>query len=218
MIVARLAEATLGERTTVPWRELVADYDRIRERLERVVPDFQGFRDRVGRNEVFHLPNAPHERRFETEDGCVHFHVNDLPDLTLPAGHYRLMTIRAHDQFNTTIYGLDDRYRGVYNGRRVLFMNHDDAAAAGFQAGEFVDVTSHFPDRPRHARHFMITPYDLPRGCVACYYPEGNVLMSIEATAKGSNCPTYKSAIVTLSPSSDHEAALERLREEVSDE
>jgi molybdopterin-dependent oxidoreductase alpha subunit len=217
MIVARLAEATLGSRTTVPWRELVADYNRIRERLERVVTDFQGFNERVQRNEVFHLPNAPHERRFETDDGRVHFQLNELPDSSVPPGRYRLMTIRAHDQFNTTIYGLDDRYRGVYNGRRVLFMAHDDVIAAGLQAGEFVDLTSHFPDRPRHARHFMVTPYDLPRGCVACYYPEGNVLMSIEATAKGSNCPTYKSAIVSVTRSSDHEAALAGLRQEIKD-
>ncbi len=217
MIVARLAEATLGSRTTVDWQHLVADYNRIRERLERVVPEFQGFNRHMLRNQVFHLPNGPHERRFETDDGRVHFRLNKLPDLTLAPGHYRLMTIRAHDQFNTTIYDLDDRYRGVYNGRRVLFMNHDDVAAAGFQAGEFVDITSHFPDRPRLARHFMVTPYDLPRGCMACYYPEGNMLMSINATAHESNCPVYKSAIVTVARSRDHQEALNALRQDLTE-
>lgn len=215
-IVAGLAEATLGTRSTVPWRELIGNYDRVRERLERVVPAFAGFSAVVGRQEVFPLPNPPRdERRFPTADGRVHFEVHPLPDLSLPAGHLRLATIRAHDQFNTTIYGLDDRYRGIHNGRRVIFMNEADIAAAGLVAGEFVDITSHFRGERRTAPHFMVTPYQIPPRCAACYFPEANVLVPIDSTAERSHCPTYKSIEITVARSSDPTAALAALQRDL---
>ncbi|HEY0945331.1 MAG TPA: FdhF/YdeP family oxidoreductase [Opitutaceae bacterium] len=212
MIVARLAEAVLGARSAVPWRELAGDYDRIREHIARVVPGFEDFNVRIRRG-VFYLPNPPRdERRFPTRDGKAHFTVHPLPDLALPPRHYRLMTIRTHDQFNTTVYGLDDRYRGIYGGRRVVFLHPEDLRAEGLVGGQFVDLTSHFRGERREARHFMTAAYDIPRGCAAAYFPEANVLVPIDSTAEVSNTPTSKSIVITLTPSPDAEAALEALR------
>ena len=118
-----------------------------------------------------------------------------------------MMTIRSHDQFNTTIYGLDDRYRGVYNGRRVIFMNEDDVKAAGLQQGQFVDLTSHFQGEERVARHFMVAPFKIARGCTATYFPEANVLVSINSTADRSNTPASKSVVISIAPSPDADQA-----------
>ena len=115
-----------------------------------------------------------------------------------------MMTIRSHDQFNTHIYGLDDRYRGIYNGRRVIFMNAEDMEAAGLQPGELVDLTSHFGEgEERLARHFQVVPYRLPRGCTATYFPEANVLVPINSVAERSNTPTSKFVIISIAPSPD---------------
>lgn len=108
------------------------------------------------------------------------------------------MTIRSHDQFNTHIYGLDDRYRGVYNGRRVIFMNEDDMGAAGLRSGERVDLTSHFGKKERTALGFQVVPYQLPRGCTATYFPEANVLVPIDSVAERSNTPTSKFVIISI--------------------
>jgi anaerobic selenocysteine-containing dehydrogenase len=123
-----------------------------------------------------------------------------------------MMTIRSQDQFNTTIYGLNDRYRGVYHGRRVVFLNADDVREAGLQQGQMVDLTSHFEGEKRLARHFMVAPFAIPRGCAATYFPEANVLVPINSTAVRSNTPTSKSVIITLAPSADPEAAAAELR------
>jgi anaerobic selenocysteine-containing dehydrogenase len=122
-----------------------------------------------------------------------------------------MMTIRSHDQFNTTIYGLNDRYRGVYHGRRVVFLNADDIREAGLQQGQMVDLTSHFEGEKRAARHFMVAPYQIPRRCAATYFPEGNVLVPINSSADRSNTPTSKSIIITVAPSSDPDAAAAEL-------
>src|SRR5882672_795867 len=123
-----------------------------------------------------------------------------------------MMTIRSHDQFNTTIYGLNDRYRGVYNGRRVIFMNAEDVSESGLQQGQFVDLTSHYKGETRVAKHFMVAPFDIPRGCTATYFPEANVLVPINSTADRSNTPTSKSVIISIAPSADPEAAFNELR------
>jgi anaerobic selenocysteine-containing dehydrogenase len=125
-----------------------------------------------------------------------------------------MMTIRSHDQFNTTIYGLDDRYRGVYNGRRVIFMNRDDIREAGLQQGQFVDLTSHFQGETRTAAHFQIAPYDIPRGCTATYFPEANPLVHLGSVSEISNTPASKSVIISLTPSRDEAQATRRLLEE----
>jgi anaerobic selenocysteine-containing dehydrogenase len=132
--------------------------------------------------------------------------VHPVPRNELPRGRFILMTIRSHDQFNTHIYGLDDRYRGIYNGRRVLFMNPQDVAEAGLTGGQIVDLTSHFDGETRHARHFQIAPYPIARGCTATYFPEGNALVSINNVAERSNTPVSKFIVITIAPSPDAEA------------
>ena len=206
-IVARLARATIGDVTTVDWEGLAGDYDRIRDHIEHVIPGFENFNERIKRD-VFYLPNEARDRRkFNNGEGKAKFIVSQIDRHDLAPGHYLMMTIRSHDQFNTTIYGLNDRYRGVYHGRRVVFMNADDIREAGLQQGQIVDLTSHFEGEERSARHFMVAPYPIPRRCAATYFPEGNVLVPINSSADRSNTPTSKSIIITVAPSPDPDAA-----------
>jgi molybdopterin-dependent oxidoreductase alpha subunit len=206
-IVARLAEAVLGPRSLVNWSSLADNYDRIREHIERVVPGFDRFNDRI-RIGPFYLPNGPRDSRtFATASGKAVFTTHTIERETLAPGQFVMMTIRTHDQFNTTIYGLDDRYRGVFNGRRVVFLNKDDVAALGFMQGQLVDLTSHFRGENRIAPSFMVAPYDIPRGCAATYFPEANVLVPIDSVAERSNTPTSKYVIITITPSKDGVAA-----------
>jgi len=207
-IVAGLARATLGHRSTVDWQGLAGDYNRIRDHIERVIPGFERFNERIAKD-VFYLPNdARDHRKFNNEEGKAKFTVHSIPRNELEPGRYIMMTIRSHDQFNTHIYGLDDRYRGIYNGRRVIFMNAEDMKAADLQQGELVDLTSHFEGEERSARHFQIAPYLLPRGCTATYFPEANVLVPINSVAERSNTPTSKFVIISIAPSPDAEVAL----------
>jgi len=200
-IVAGMAKATLGTRTRVDWDGLVADYDRIRERIERVIPGFDGYNERARRRGGFHLPNPIRQRTFATSTGKAHFTVHPLPDLSLEPGQFLMTTIRSHDQYNTTIYGLDDRYRGVYNGRRVILMSEDDCRDAGLAKGELVDITSHFRGQTRTATRFAVYPYPIPRRCAATYFPEANVLVPIDHVAEKSNTPASKSVVITLARS-----------------
>lgn len=200
-IVAKLATAVLGERSTVPWLELAADYDLVRDRISRVVPGFENFNERI-REGIFYLPNAARDHReWRTPSRKAHFTVAPIRAQVAGPGEFVMMTIRTHDQFNTTVYGLDDRYRGIFGGRRVVFMQEDDIKEAGLMAGQFVDLHNHFGGVARVARRFMVAPYAIPRGCVATYFPEANVLVPIDSTAEVSNTPTSKYVIVTLSPS-----------------
>jgi anaerobic selenocysteine-containing dehydrogenase len=123
-----------------------------------------------------------------------------------------MMTIRSHDQFNTTIYGLDDRYRGVFNGRRVVFLNPEDLAEAGLEPGQLVDLASHFKGKKRVAKYFLVTPFEIPRGCAATYFPEANVLVPIDSVAERSNTPTSKFVVITVFSSRDMKAGLARLQ------
>lgn len=197
-IVARLAQAVLGERTSVNWDELANDYDRVRDRIARVVPGFDDFNTKVRQPAGFYLPNGPRERRFTTADGKAHFTVHPLPRHELQPGQLLMLTMRSHDQYNTTIYGLDDRYRGIHNGRRVVFLNREDIAERGLKAGDAVDLTSHFNDVERIARRFFVVPYEIPKGCAATYFPEANVLVSIDSVAAKSNTPASKSVIISV--------------------
>ncbi|MDQ2867954.1 MAG: FdhF/YdeP family oxidoreductase [Verrucomicrobiota bacterium] len=211
-IIAGLAKATIGNRSTVDWDKLAANYDRIREHVEHVVPGFDNFNQRV-RGEIFYLPNPVRDKReFHNAEGKAKFISSLLTGPALAPGQYLLMTIRSHDQFNTTVYGLNDRYRGVYNGRRVIFMNREDVSAAGLQQGELVDITSHFEGEERVARNFMVAPFDIARGCTAVYFPEGNVLVPINSTADRSNTPTSKSIIVTIAPARDTAEAISEIQ------
>ena len=204
-IVARLAMATLGDRANVDWQTLAADYDLIRDRISRVVPGFDDYNSRVRRPGGFYLPNAARERIFNTPQGRAVFTVHDLPRHDLDPDQFLMMTIRSHDQFNTSIYGLDDRYRGVYGGRRVVFLNADDIRARGLSEGQTVDLFSHFEGEERVARRFVIVPYSIPRRCAATYFPETNVLVPLRSVADKSNTPVSKSVVISIRPSVEEE-------------
>ncbi|MDB6127252.1 MAG: hypothetical protein JWM35_1148 [Verrucomicrobia bacterium] len=211
-IVTRLARAVLGARTTVEWEKLEGDYGLIRDHIERVVPGFEDFNRRITGG-IFYLPNSVRDQReWKTATGKASFVVAPIPERSVGENEFVMMTIRTHDQFNTTVYGLDDRYRGVYGGRRVVFMHADDIAAGGFQQGQMVDLTNRFGGGERVAKHFMVAPYRIPRGCVATYFPEGNVLVPVASVAAKSNTPTSKYVIVTLSASRDVDLALAERR------
>ena len=212
-IVAGLAQATLGARSKVDWKGLTANYDRVRDHIAHVIPGFERFNERIAQD-VFYLPNeARDHRKFNNEIGKAKFTIHSIPRNELEPGRFIMMTIRSHDQFNTHIYGLDDRYRGIHNGRRVIFMNPEDVKEAGLIQGQFVDLTSHYGENEeRVAQHFQIAPYDIPRGCTATYFPEANVLVPINSVADRSNTPTSKFVIISIAPSPDVEAAVQELR------
>jgi molybdopterin-dependent oxidoreductase alpha subunit len=200
-IVARLAKATLGPSRPMDWDSLLGDYGRIRDHIERVVPGFDSFNTRILQG-PFYLPNAARDkRRFDTPSGKAVFTVHSFPREPVPPGRFIMMTIRSHDQFNTTIYGLDDRYRGIFNGRRVIFMNAEDVEQSGLVQGQLVDLTSHFSGVERKAPQFMVAPYPMPRGCAATYFPETNSLVPIDSVAEVSNTPTSKFVVISVAAS-----------------
>jgi anaerobic selenocysteine-containing dehydrogenase len=200
MIVARLATATLGKQSNIDWLRLAGDYDLIRSSIERVVPGFEDYNRRVREAGGFYLPNGARERRFKTSTGKAHFTVHPLPQHRLEDGQFLMMTMRSHDQFNTTIYGLDDRYRGIRNGRRVVFLNPKDIEEQNLAEGQRVDLVSHFNGEERTAPSFVVVPYSIPRRCAATYFPEANVLVPIGSVAEKSNTPASKSVIISLRP------------------
>ena len=200
-IVAGMAERTLAGRTRTDYLRLVADYDRIREHIEHVVPGFAQYNQRVRDPGGFYLPNGPREGKFTTPSGKAQFTVHPIPVHDLEPGELLLMTVRSHDQFNTTIYGENDRYRGISNGRRVLFINAEDIAERGLASGAAVDLISRFGQESRRAERFSLFPYDIPRGCVAAYYPETNVLVPLNSVADRSNQPAFKSIPIRIEPS-----------------
>ncbi|MEU4873549.1 FdhF/YdeP family oxidoreductase [Streptomyces sp. NPDC021608] len=206
-IVCRLARRVLGEGSATPWEEFERDYAAIRDRIARVIPGFEDFNARVtdsdGRLGGFTLPHAPRdERRFPTATGKANFTAAPVEYPKLPEGRLLLQTLRSHDQYNTTIYGLDDRYRGIRNGRRVVLVNAEDARALGFAEGAYVDLVSEWEDGvERRAPGFRVVLYPTTRGCAAAYYPETNVLVPLDATADTSNTPASKSVVVRLEQS-----------------
>jgi len=149
----------------------------------------------------FYLPNLAREGVFKTSTGRANFTVHGLPRHELEPGQLLMMTVRSHDQFNTTIYGLDDRYRGVHNERRVVFLNPEDVAEQKLSAGQVVDLFSHFDGETRTARRFLVVPYPVPRRCAATYFPEANVLVPVRSVADKSNTPASKSVVITVRPS-----------------
>jgi len=198
-IIASIARATLGADSGIEWEALAGDYSRIRDHIGRVIPGFAKYNERI-ENGPFYLPNSARDRRFVTSTGRAHFAVAPISVHELTDDQFLMMTIRSHDQFNTTVYGLHDRYRGVHGGRRVLFINRDDAAERGWTGGMRVDITSHFGAEQRVARSFQLVPFPIPRRCVAAYFPEANVLVPVSSVAERSNTPTSKSIHVSLTP------------------
>ncbi|ESQ02803.1 MULTISPECIES: FdhF/YdeP family oxidoreductase [Streptomyces] len=202
-IVCRLARAVLGEGSATPWEEFEGDYALIRDRISRVVPGFEEFNARVADPAGFALPHAPRdERRFPTPSGKAHFTDAPVEHPHLPEGRLLLQTLRSHDQYNTTIYGLDDRYRGIRGGRRVVLVHPDDARELGFADGAYADLVGEWKDGvARRAPGFRVVHYPTARGCAAAYYPETNVLVPLDSTADTSNTPASKSVVIRLEPS-----------------
>ncbi|MEU5217837.1 FdhF/YdeP family oxidoreductase [Streptomyces sp. NPDC020807] len=203
-IVARMARAVLGTESATPWEEFEADYATIRDRIARVVPGFEDFNARLAANAGgFRLPHGPRdERRFPTKTGKANFTAAPVEYPRVPEGRLLLQTLRSHDQYNTTIYGLDDRYRGIRNGRRVVLVHPEDAAALGLADGDYTDLVSEWTDgSERRAPGFRVVHYPTSRGCAAAYYPETNVLVPLESTADVSNTPASKSVVVRLEQS-----------------
>ncbi|WP_327684814.1 FdhF/YdeP family oxidoreductase [Streptomyces sp. NBC_00467] len=197
-IVARLARAVLGPESLTPWEEFEKDYGTIRDRIARVVPGFEDFNTKIARPGGFTLPHAPRdERRFPTATGKANFTAAPIEYPKVPEGRLLLQTLRSHDQYNTTIYGLDDRYRGIKGGRRVVLVNPDDAAELGLGDGSYTDLVSEWKDGvERRAAGFRVVHYPTARGCAAAYYPETNVLVPLDSTADTSNTPASKSVVV----------------------
>jgi anaerobic selenocysteine-containing dehydrogenase len=181
---------------------MAGNYDNIRDAISRVVDGCEDYNRRVREPGGFYLHNPPRERDFRTKTGKANFTFEPLEVLRVGKGQLLLTTIRAHNQFNTTIYDKSDRYRGIEGSRRVIFMNRDDIAEQGLAKGQIVDITSHFDDGERHAYRFQVVEYPIPRGCAASYFPEVNPLVPLESFAEKSLTPTSKSLIVTIRPAS----------------
>ncbi|MFI2563883.1 FdhF/YdeP family oxidoreductase [Paenarthrobacter sp. NPDC018779] len=207
VIVARMAQATFGDDHEVDWRAMAEDYDVIRDHISRVIPGFEDFNARVRTKNGFVLPNPPRDTRtFATDTGKARFTVSPLEYLEAPAGHLILQTVRSHDQYNTTFYGLDDRYRGVSEARRVILVHEDDIKELGFQDRDLVDVISTFAGTERRANKFRLIAYPTAKGCAAAYFPEANALVHRELVARESNTPGYKAMTVRFVPHAEEEA------------
>ena len=199
-IVTRLARAVLGDDGPIDWAGFERNYDTIRESISRVVPGFENFNEQVRRKGGFVLPNGPRDSRtFPTKTGKAMITVNELVAVERPEGRLILQTMRSHDQFNTTMYSLNDRYRGIKNGRDVVFVNPDDLVELGLADGDRVDIFSEWKDEPdRELRNYRVVSYPTARGCAAAYFPEANVLVPLGSTALGSNTPVSKAIIIRL--------------------
>lgn len=213
-IVARLCERlfapTVQNAPRADWAALEHDYALIRAHIERVVPGFDGYESRIDKGRTLHLPNGPRdERRFATADGRAQFTVNPLQFPRIPPGRLLLQTLRSHDQYNTTIYGKDDRYRGIHGGRRVVLVNPDDIADLGFAEGDVIDLVSEWSGtdgrvQERRAEAFRLVAYSTPRRNAAAYYPETNVLVPLDSVADVSGTPTSKSVVVRIEPRAEN--------------
>lgn len=197
-IVCRLARAVFGNSSIVPWEKFAANYDLIRDVIEAVVPGFEQYNERVRKPGGFDLPNGPRFGTFPTPDGKARFTVTMSAAQELEPGQLAMMTIRTHDQFNTTVYGLNDRYRGIKGERRVVLMNEDDLHERGLKAGDVVDLVGHFRGEIRRVNRFITVKYDIPKGNCATYFPETNVLVPLDSTADESQTPTSKMVAVTI--------------------
>ncbi len=198
VIVSRLAEVVLGNDAGSHWKKYLEHYDHIRDDIEKTVPDFADYNRRVRKTGGFYLKNSVRENIFTTETQKAIFNIAKVESFILKNDEYIMMTIRSHDQFNTTIYGLNDRYRGIENERRVVFMNEMDMAKEGLKSKDIVDLYNFHGGEQRVARKFIVIPYRIPEKCTATYFPETNVLVPINSTADKSNTPTSKSVIIKI--------------------
>jgi molybdopterin-dependent oxidoreductase alpha subunit len=188
------------ERSGVPWKNLSENYNLIRDLIENTIPGFEDYNTRIKSDSGFYLPNPPRDSRtFKTKNGLANFISNDLS--FAKSSDFMMMTIRSHDQYNTTIYGLDDRYRGIKNGRRVVLMNENDMSNHGLSKDSLVDLSSEMKSGLIVSPKWFVVPYDIPEGNVATYFPESNMLIPLDSVADGSNTPTSKSVPIKISKS-----------------
>ncbi len=197
-IVCGIADNTLKD-SKVKWNDLKTNYDFIRDKIENTIPGFENYNKRVRQKGGFYLPNNARDNNFSpTKTGKANFTVNKPSEIKLNENEFMMMTIRTHDQYNTTIYGLNDRYRGILNERRVILMNENDIKKLDLKKLDVVNLTSHFKGEERYANKFLAIPYDIPEQCTATYFPETNVLVPIKSKADISNTPASKTVIITI--------------------
>ncbi|MEZ4722815.1 MAG: FdhF/YdeP family oxidoreductase [Flavobacteriales bacterium] len=197
-IVAGLAKATLKPNPRVNWDACAENYDNIREMIEAVIPGFDNYNERVRNPSGFYLPNTARDASFKTLGGKANFTINKVPVNDLKDGEFMMSTVRTHDQFNTTIYGLNDRYRGIFNERRVVLINEKDMNEQGLKKGDVVDLWNEHNGTKRCAPRFLVVPYSVPQKCTVTYFPETNVLVPIDSVAEKSNTPTSKMVKIKL--------------------
>ena len=197
VIVANIAKATL-DQDKVDWDFLIEDYGNIRDLIEKTIAGFENYNERVKQPLGFELPNGARIGEFNTPNKKANFTINKMNSESLETDEFIMMTTRSHDQFNTTIYGLDDRYRGIYNGRMVVFMNEEDVAKRGLKKGDKIALYNNYGNRKREVEGFAVVPYDIPKGCLATYFPEANPLVPIDLTAHSSHTPSSKSVRVKI--------------------
>lgn len=198
LIVCKLAKALFGDNSVIDWNKFTEHYDVIRDAIEKTIPGFEDYNTRVRIPGGFYLPNCNREGTFNTESKKAHFNVADVTTLPMESDELMMMTIRSHDQFNTTVYGLNDRYRGIYNERRVILMNEKDINDRGLQDGDVVDLVNNHDGTERVANNFIVVKYPIPEGCTATYFPETNVLVPVTSVADKSNTPTSKQVILKV--------------------
>ena len=198
VIVSRLAKKVFEKNEVAHWEKYLEHYDHIRDDIAKVIPGFENYNQHVRKPGGFYLPNSLREKSFNTFTGKAAFTASNIIKQDLADDEYMMMTIRSHDQFNTTIYGLNDRYRGIYNGRRIIFMNENDMMKANLKKKDVVDLYNYHDGIERVARKFIVVPYNIPEKCTATYFPETNVLVPINSTAEKSNTPTSKMVIIKI--------------------
>jgi molybdopterin-dependent oxidoreductase alpha subunit len=191
-IVGRLAQALFGADSPIDWRAMVDDYNVIRNHIEACIPGFESYNAKVRQAAGFYLPNGARERQFNTPSGKAHLTINPMPNRQVQEGHFIMMTIRSHDQYNTTIYGLDDRYRGIQNERRVVLMHPQDMKNAGFKNKEVVHLISHYQGETRQVDNFRLVAYDITPGCIGTYFPETNALVPLTSRDAAVKIPSSK--------------------------
>ncbi|WP_034040105.1 FdhF/YdeP family oxidoreductase [Wocania ichthyoenteri] len=197
-VVCGIANATLKQRSKIDWLKYTDDYNLVRDDIQEVVDGFNDYNKRLKNPSGFYLPNGARVRQFKTKTGKANFSINKLPNWKLKNDELIMMTIRSHDQFNTTIYGLNDRYRGIYNERRIIFMNRGDMKIRGLQEQQIVNLKSKFNGVTRIANNFKVIGYDIPKNCCATYFPETNVLVPLDSFAHTAKTPASKSVIITI--------------------
>lgn len=197
-IVCYLAKATLGNSSKIDWDKYLQHYDYIRNDIEKTIPGFEQYNEKVRQPGGFYLPNANRQGKFITPSEKAHFTISAVEEIKLADDELLMMTIRSHDQFNTTIYGLDDRYRGIYNERRVILMNQADINERGLKDGQIVNLFNHTDGIERVAHTFVVVAYPVPKKCCATYFPETNVLVPVSSVADKSNTPVSKGVVITI--------------------